>query len=99
MRWARRNSYLIITHDLDFGAILTATNAQYPSVLQVRTQRKAEARRVKRRIAHRGHPPYAFADSLSRVSFFELFGLRKVRGRAAESHDAAADSMACRTLS
>lgn len=38
MEWARTEGYVIVTHDLDFGAILAATNAQYPSVLQVRTQ-------------------------------------------------------------
>lgn len=36
--WARRRRYLVFTHDLDFGALLAATNANAPSVLQVRTQ-------------------------------------------------------------
>lgn len=38
MEWARTNGYVVFTHDLDFGAILTATQAASPSVIQVRTQ-------------------------------------------------------------
>jgi predicted nuclease of predicted toxin-antitoxin system len=38
LRWARDNGYIVFTHDLDFGAILTASRAQGPSVIQVRTQ-------------------------------------------------------------
>ena len=36
--WARSNGYVVFTHDLDFGAILAATKADSPSVLQLRTQ-------------------------------------------------------------
>ena len=36
--WAEANGYALFTHDLDFGAILAATQAQGPSVIQVRTQ-------------------------------------------------------------
>ena len=38
-QWAAHNGYVIYTHDLDFGAILAATNAQFPSVIQIRTQK------------------------------------------------------------
>lgn len=38
LNWARCNKHTVLTHNLDFGAILAATNADYPSVLQVRTQ-------------------------------------------------------------
>jgi len=38
MTWAKENGYVIFTHDLDFGAILAATKAQSPSVLQIRTE-------------------------------------------------------------
>lgn len=38
MKWARDNAYVIITHDLDFSALLAATRAVGPSVIQVRTQ-------------------------------------------------------------
>lgn len=38
MTWASTNDYLVVTHDLDFGAILSATHATGPSVIQVRTQ-------------------------------------------------------------
>jgi len=32
------NECIVFTHDLDFGDILAATNANAPSVLQIRTQ-------------------------------------------------------------
>jgi predicted nuclease of predicted toxin-antitoxin system len=38
LEWARNNGYTIFTHDLDFGTLLTYSQAQGPSVLQVRTQ-------------------------------------------------------------
>lgn len=38
MQWAREHGRTVFTHDLDFGALLAATNAAGPSVLQVRTQ-------------------------------------------------------------
>ena len=36
--YAKSHTYVLFTHDLDFGAILAATHADAPSVLQVRTQ-------------------------------------------------------------
>ena len=38
MQWAVDNNYVVFTHDLDFGAILACTNAEAPSVIQIRTQ-------------------------------------------------------------
>ncbi|RJP46479.1 MAG: hypothetical protein C4548_02720 [Desulfobacteraceae bacterium] len=38
MTWARERGQVVFTHDLDFGAILAATAAVSPSVLQIRTQ-------------------------------------------------------------
>ena len=38
LAWARERDQVVFTHDLDFGAILAATHADSPSVLQVRTQ-------------------------------------------------------------
>ena len=38
MEWARNSGYIIFTHDLDFGTALALTNAEKPSVIQVRTQ-------------------------------------------------------------
>ena len=38
MEWARRNGYVVFTHDLDFSALLYATNAIAPSVIQLRTE-------------------------------------------------------------
>ncbi len=37
MAWARSHNCVVFTHDLDFGAILAATGAKGPSVIQVRT--------------------------------------------------------------
>lgn len=36
--WALTNGYIIFTNDLDFGAILAATQAEAPSVIQMRGQ-------------------------------------------------------------
>jgi predicted nuclease of predicted toxin-antitoxin system len=38
MEWARRNGAVVVTHDLDFSAMLAATRDASPSVVQVRTQ-------------------------------------------------------------
>jgi predicted nuclease of predicted toxin-antitoxin system len=38
MNWASANSYIVFTHDLDFSALLAATQTNRPSVIQVRTQ-------------------------------------------------------------
>ncbi len=36
--WAKKNGHVVFTHDLDFGAALALTQAEGPSVIQVRTQ-------------------------------------------------------------
>lgn len=36
MDWARANGHVVLTHDLDFGAILAHTHASGPSVVLVR---------------------------------------------------------------
>jgi predicted nuclease of predicted toxin-antitoxin system len=38
MAWAKQNGHVVFTHDLDFGTILALTQAEGPSVIQVRTQ-------------------------------------------------------------
>ena len=38
LAWARDNDHIVFTHDLDFGAILAATQARAPSVLQLRSK-------------------------------------------------------------
>jgi len=38
MAWAKSNGHIVLTHDLDFGAILAATSADAPSVVQLRFQ-------------------------------------------------------------
>jgi len=49
--WAKANGYIVFTNDLDFGAILAATNAAGPSVIQVRGQDLLPARLAPRLIA------------------------------------------------
>jgi predicted nuclease of predicted toxin-antitoxin system len=41
MGWARQQGAVVVTHDLDFGAILAATGGNAPSVIQLRTQNLA----------------------------------------------------------
>ena len=38
MAYASKNDYVVLTHDLDFGAILAATHRQKPSVVQIRAE-------------------------------------------------------------
>lgn len=38
MDWARKNNYVVFTHDLDFGALLYVTNARAPTVVQLRCE-------------------------------------------------------------
>ena len=38
MAWAKSKRYIVLTHDLDFGAILAAAGYDSPSVIQLRFQ-------------------------------------------------------------
>ena len=38
MAWAAENGYTVLTHDLDFGALLAASGGEKPSVIQIRTR-------------------------------------------------------------
>jgi len=38
MEWARISGSVVFTHDLDFGALLSATGAVSPSVVQLRAE-------------------------------------------------------------
>ena len=38
MAWAKENGHIVFTHDLDFGTLLALTQAEGPSVRQVRAQ-------------------------------------------------------------
>lgn len=38
LKWAHAYDFIIFTHDLDFGALLAASNANSPSVIQLRMQ-------------------------------------------------------------
>lgn len=37
LRWAKENDFVILTNDLDFGAILAASHLESPSVFQIRS--------------------------------------------------------------
>src|SRR5574338_1136940 len=37
MAFAKANTYVVLTHDLDFSAILAATHGEKPSVVQIRS--------------------------------------------------------------
>jgi predicted nuclease of predicted toxin-antitoxin system len=38
MAFAAANNYIVLTHDLDFSAILAATQGEKPSVVQIRAE-------------------------------------------------------------
>src|SRR5437879_165970 len=38
MAYARQRGYVVLTHDLDFGAILAATHGDRPNVVQIRAE-------------------------------------------------------------
>lgn len=38
MSYARMHDFIVLTHDLDFGAILAATQGEKPSVMQIRSE-------------------------------------------------------------
>jgi predicted nuclease of predicted toxin-antitoxin system len=38
MTYAAENDYVVLTHDLDFSAILAATHGEKPSVVQIRAE-------------------------------------------------------------
>jgi predicted nuclease of predicted toxin-antitoxin system len=38
MNYAKENDYVVLTHDLDFSAILAVTHGEKPSVVQIRAE-------------------------------------------------------------
>jgi len=38
MDYAKANNYIVLTHDLDFSAILAVTHGEKPSVVQIRAE-------------------------------------------------------------
>lgn len=38
LSWTAANGFVLLTHDLDFGAILACSGANIPSVIQIRTE-------------------------------------------------------------
>ena len=51
LTWARERGFVLVTHDLDPGAILAASGANSPSVVILRFTSLGEAARVSRLIA------------------------------------------------
>lgn len=51
LEWARTNERIVLTHDLDFGAVLAATATNAPSVIQIRVHDVLPARLGPRMIA------------------------------------------------
>jgi predicted nuclease of predicted toxin-antitoxin system len=43
LAWARDNGFIVLTQDLDFGAILAVTGGSGPSVVQLRAARSSTA--------------------------------------------------------
>jgi predicted nuclease of predicted toxin-antitoxin system len=43
MAYAAKHGYVVLTHDLDFGAILAATQGTKPSVVQIRSENLSPA--------------------------------------------------------
>lgn len=63
--WAKDHGYIVFTHDLDFGAILASTNANAPSVIQIRTQDVTPEKQATRLIeAIKTHETYLLAGAL-----------------------------------
>ena len=44
MQWARSNSWIVLTNDLDFGTMLATSGADAPSVVQLRTNNTLPSR-------------------------------------------------------
>ena len=51
MAFAAANDYVVLTHDLDFSAILAATHGDKPSVVQIRAENVSQDIIVKQVIA------------------------------------------------
>jgi predicted nuclease of predicted toxin-antitoxin system len=87
LSWAAREGSILLTHDLDFSAILAATQGRKPSVVQVRTQDVLPSGLGPRLIgALRATEPHLRAGALvvvdemrSRVRILPLAGIRDRR--------------------
>ncbi len=70
MQWALSHGYIVFTHDLDFGALLAATRAQGPSVIQVRAQDVMPSR-LGNRVAQLLHEYESFLEKGALIIFDE----------------------------
>jgi predicted nuclease of predicted toxin-antitoxin system len=68
MAWAKNNDYVVLTHDLDFGTILAVTQAEAPSVIQIRVQDLLSSDFQNLLISVLSFPP----DALAVISLFWL---------------------------
>jgi predicted nuclease of predicted toxin-antitoxin system len=68
LAWTRDHGHVLFTHDLDFGAILAATQTSSPSVVQLRTQDVTphQAQDLLLDVLHR------FTDSLTRGALISI---------------------------
>lgn len=62
MAWAAANERVVFTHDLDFSAILAATQGIAPSVIQLRTQNPIPGQMTEKLLA----AVVQFADQIKR---------------------------------
>jgi hypothetical protein len=68
MAWARENRYIVFTNELDYGALLFATAAASPSVIQIRAE---DIRPATNRIDnYKAISSRKFQISLARFTFF-----------------------------
>jgi len=72
MEWARREGFVVLTSDLDFGALLHATHGVGPSVIQFR----GSDLRVRAILGRLIHVLDAFKDSLTRGALITVVGSR-----------------------
>lgn len=68
MSWARENACVVLTHDLDFAAILASSGSHGPSVVQLRTSDVSVAACAEAVIT----TLRAYAESLSRGAIVSI---------------------------
>jgi predicted nuclease of predicted toxin-antitoxin system len=74
MAYARNNGYAVFTNDLDFSAILAATHASEPSVIQIR----AKDTRPEGLLDHVAHSFIQMSDEIERGALITI-DLHKAR--------------------
>ena len=72
MEWARREGFVVLTSDLDFGALLHSTHGVGPSVIQFR----GSDLRVRAILGHLINVLDTFSDSLKKGALITVAGKR-----------------------